>query len=676
MSARIIEAGALSLSSFHKKYRSSYETSSSSLSSSSSSSPTLPIKRERESQGLDDEGPGMEEEDEAAPEGQSSRSVLEQEGAERESAFRQPTLVTWVDPEDGRVYTDIPTYVPLVAPVQTSPSPEWSLATISVAEDQFLDVGAQLELHRSILHDYTQRLDALPPILFEGYDRDLRKLYTRSGERENHDLRRQLAEERRERLELINRVARMERRHEFGGENACHVALAVLHDALRALVDMLLVAMLIEDVSLVMSTSAYIDSETITQADGAQSSRVPVPLLDDPYVAVRQAQLVDIDTESDPEEAPSEAEESQPLGSRVPLMSEQFEASEPLGTRTVSSHSLVSSDSITPLSPEHPLTYVSPTPTRFLFHRRTARMAVRTQSTLSPGMSARIAEAAALSPSSFCKRYRSSYETPSPSSSLTLPVWTRYRGTYELILDTDSEGDELGEEDIEEDESSDADQERERVMAVLVVDIAASEPLGLGYEAARRRALESTEEIAPSMYEVGQSSRSVPEQEGAERISAFRQPTLVTWVDPEDGRVYTDILTYLPLAAPVQTPPSPEWSLGSLPVSPSSPVVPSSIASPVATPAAAISVDEDQFLDVGAQLELHRSILHDHTQRLDALPPILFEGYDRDLRKLYTRSGERENHDLRRQLAEERRERLELTDHVARIERRHEFGGE
>ncbi|GKG62802.1 hypothetical protein Tco_0636533, partial [Tanacetum coccineum] len=30
-----------------------------------------------------------------------------------------------------------------------------------------------------------------------------------------------------------------------------------------------------------------------------------------------------------PEEAPSEAEESCPLGSRLPLMSEEFEASEP-----------------------------------------------------------------------------------------------------------------------------------------------------------------------------------------------------------------------------------------------------------------------------------------------------------------------------------------------------------
>ncbi|GKB26334.1 hypothetical protein Tco_0865735 [Tanacetum coccineum] len=402
-----------------------------------------------------------------------------------------------------------------------------------------------------------------------------------------------------------------------GDANACHAALAVLHDALRALVDMLLVAMLIEDVPLVVML---------------------------------------------PRVGSSEAEKQQPLGSRVPLMSEEFEASELSGTRTISSHSLVSSGSTTPLSPDHPLTHVlpTPTPTRVSFHRRTARMAMRTQPTLSPGMSARIAKAAALSISFFRKRYRSSYETPSPSSSLALPVRKRYRGT----------------EEDEEDKSSDADDERERPegqqQTVLVVDTSASEPLGLGYGAARRRALESTEEIAPSTYEVGQSSRSMPEQEGAERVSAFRQPTLVTWVDPEDGKVYTDIPTNVSPAAPVRTPPSPEWLLGSLPISPSSLVVPSPIASPVATPAATIS------------------------QRLDALPPALFEDYDRDLRELYTRSGavrdeifsqravlwhaiydiQRDNQDLRRQLAEERRERLKLTDRVARMERRQKSGGE
>ncbi|GKF20607.1 hypothetical protein Tco_0069245, partial [Tanacetum coccineum] len=331
----------------------------------------------------------------------------------------------------------------------------------------------------------------------------------------------------------------------------------------------------------------------------------------------------------------------------------------------------------------------------------------------------RIAEAAALSPSSFRKRYRSSYETSS-SSSPTLPARKRYQSTSELILDTDSEGDELGEEDTakdKEDESSDADDKREgqdlddegqglddegqgsedegygmkeeeeaapkgQHQAVLVVDTAVSEPLGLGYGVARHRALESTEEIAPSTYEVGQSSRSVPEQEGVERISAFRQPTLVTW-----------------------TPPSPEWSLGSLPVSPSSPVVPSPIASPVATPAATISVDEDQFLEVGAQLELHESILHDHTlrelytrsgavrdeifsqryrfrslEREQERATMTFSAIWRPVLALEAWAGQtdaqraalwhaiydiqRENHDLRRQLAEERRERLELTDRV------------
>ncbi|GJY05106.1 hypothetical protein Tco_0371046 [Tanacetum coccineum] len=390
-----------------------------------------------------------------------------------------------------------------------------------------------------------------------------------------------------------------------------------------------------------------------------------------PNLSIRQSQLVDTDTESDLEEAPSEAEESQPLGSRVPLMSEEFKASEPSGTRTISSHSLVSSDSTTPLSPDHPLTHASPTPTptRVSFHHRTARMAVRTQPTLSPSMSTRMAEATTLSPSSFRKRYKSSYETPSTSSSSILPVRKRYRGTSELILDTDNKGDEVGEGDAEEgeeDESSDVDDKRERE---------SGEPLGLGYEAARRHALESTEEIAPSTYEVGHSSRSVPEQEGAEMIYAFRQPTLVTWVDLEDGRVYTDISTYAPPVAHVQTPPSPEWSLGSLPVSPSSLVVPSLIASPVSTLTSTISIDEDQCLEVGAQLELHGSILHDHTQRLDTLPPTLFEGYDRDLRELYTRSGEVRD-EIFSQLAEERLEQLELTNHAARMERRQESARE
>ncbi|GKG40574.1 hypothetical protein Tco_0467351, partial [Tanacetum coccineum] len=60
--------------------------------------------------------------------------------------------------------------------------------------------------------------------------------------------------------------------------------------------------------------------------------------------------------------------------------------------------------------------------------------------TLSPDYSAKLTEAIALSPSSFRKRYRSSYEAPLSSSSLasspTLPLQKRYRGTSKPIPDT------------------------------------------------------------------------------------------------------------------------------------------------------------------------------------------------------------------------------------------------
>nr|GEX96179.1 hypothetical protein [Tanacetum cinerariifolium] len=115
-------------------------------------------------------------------------------------------------------------------------------------------------------------------------------------------------------------------------------------------------------------------------------------------------------------------------------------------------------------------------------------------------MSARIAEAAAVSPSSFRKMYRSFYETPSPSSSLTLPIRKRYHGTLELVKDT-------------KEESSYSNDERDR---------SRDEGPGLGYEALRRRELAVGEGEIPSTFEVGQSSRSVPKHDGAERISAFR----------------------------------------------------------------------------------------------------------------------------------------------------------
>ncbi|GJZ76429.1 hypothetical protein Tco_0641101 [Tanacetum coccineum] len=526
-------------------------------------------RRRAKSQGLDDEGqgskdkdPGMEEDEEAAPEGQkqvarhralesikkiapstyevgqSSRSGPEQEVVERIYAFRQPTLVTWVDLEDERVYTDILAYAPPTVPVQIPPSPEWSLGylpvspssfvipspiallvatsttTISVDGDQCLEVGAQLELHESILQDHTQRLDALPPTLFANIDRDVWELYTRAVLDTQADMQCELQE-------IRGRVAALEQ--EMGRK--------------------------------------------------------------EPYM------LVDTDTESHPKEAPSEAEESQPLGSRVPLMSEESEASKPSGTRTVSSHSRV--HRYFRQHHCHPLIYLScfhstPTPSRVLFHRsdHTYAMCILSDA-LSLGMISLNREAAA------------------------------FLLHLHFVRDTNSEEDELGDEDTEEDKSSNADGEREPCME------------------------EEEEEVTPE----GQQQAilivdTAAKQERVEKISAFRQPTLVTWVDPEDGKVYTDILTYTPTAAPVQTPPSLEWSLGSLLVSPSFLVVLSPIASPVAI----------------------------------QQPPYRFRSLEREQKR--ATDIQRENHDLRRQLAEERCERLELTDRIARIERRQEFGGE
>ncbi|GJX84576.1 hypothetical protein Tco_0335350 [Tanacetum coccineum] len=311
-----------------------------------------------------------------------------------------------------------------------------------------------------------------------------------------------------------------------------------------------------------MSTLVFVNPEISTQADGAQSSRVPVPLPDDPYVAVRQAWLVDI--ESEPEEAPSKAEELQSLGSRIPLMGEEFVIVE---------------------------------------------------------SSARVDRGDGL-----CQ------------------IQILYS---ELILDTDSDEDELGDEDTdedEEDESLDTNNERDGLddedrglddeglslyeeglsleggeeeavhegqqWAAPFMKIAVGEPLGLSYRALRHRELALEEDPVYITFEEGQGFGSVPEPKRPERVSALRQPTLTTWIDLEDGIAYIDVPAYLPPAPPAQTPPSPEWTFGSLPVSlapsavplpilsPMIPLtVPSPIASPVATSTTTISIDEDQFIE-------------------------------------------------------------------------------
>ncbi|GJY88890.1 hypothetical protein Tco_0503518, partial [Tanacetum coccineum] len=433
-------------------------------------------------------------------------------------------------------------------------------------------------------------------------------------------------------------------------------------------------------------------------------------------------------------------------------------------------------DPIETETPESPLTVAPPTslpestpPTLVPILRRTARMAVRVPPVMSSGLSASMAEVAAMSEFAFRKRFRSSYESSLSSSPPDLPSRKRYRGTSELVDDSGEDDDDEEEEikdsldsdsvseDVEDegpitededpaagdegpgmddkghdmddeshgldDESRSLDdeghsvesdgfglEEEEEVVpggqqqAAPVVGTVVSTPLGLGYEALRRRELALEEDHVYSTFEFVQGSRSAPESERPERVSASRQPTLTTWTDPEDGMVYIDVPAYPPPAPPVQTPPSPEWTSGSLPISPSpsivpspvsSPMIPLTVPSPVATPATA---ETEGFLtELGAQVEMQGGLIRDHAVRLEELSPSLFERVraervavtfgaiwrpmlaseswagQTDAQRValwYAISDmQGENRDLRLQLAEERRARLKLAEVVDSMRR-------
>ncbi|GKD47485.1 hypothetical protein Tco_1272130 [Tanacetum coccineum] len=425
-----------------------------------------------------------------------------------------------------------------------------------------------------------------------------------------------------------------------------------------------------------MSTPVFLDPKSSTQADGAQSSRVPVPLLEDPYEAIRQAYLDGTDTESEPFEDPIDTETPE-----SPLT----------------------------IAPPIPLSKSTP-PVLVPILCRTARMVVRIPHTMSSGLST------------------------------DLPLWKRYRGTSELVEDSD-EDDHKEDEEIKESMDSDSmseDAEDEGPTTKDEDHAAKDEGLTTGVEGPGMDnkgyglddesrgiddeghsvesvglGLEEEEEAVPE----GQRatlvvSGSAPESERLKRVSAFRQPTLTTWTDPEDGIIYIDIPDYPPPAPHVQTPPSPEWTSGSLLISPSpsddpspisSPMIPLTIPSPLDTPAV---VETKGFLTkLGAQVQIQEGLISDHAVRLEELSPALFERYDRDIRELFTRSGavkketfsqrpvlaleawagqtdaqraalwhaisnvQGENQDLRLQLAKERRTRLELAEVVDGMKR-------
>ncbi|GKF28844.1 hypothetical protein Tco_0095186 [Tanacetum coccineum] len=164
-----------------------------------------------------------------------------------------------------------------------------------------------------------------------------------------------------------------------------------------------------------MSTPVFVDPESSTQADGAQSSRVPVPLLEDPYEAIRQAYLDGTDTEPEP-----------------------FE--DHIDTKTPES----------PLAIAPPISLSESTPPVLIsILQRIARMAVRVPYAMSSGLSASMAKVAGMFESALCKRFWSSYESSPSVSPPDLPSRKRYHGTAELVEDS--------KEDEEIEESMDSD---------------------------------------------------------------------------------------------------------------------------------------------------------------------------------------------------------------------------
>ncbi|GJW48171.1 hypothetical protein Tco_0079817 [Tanacetum coccineum] len=364
----------------------------------------------------------------------------------------------------------------------------------------------------------------------------------------------------------------------------------------------------------------------------------------DPYEAIRQTYLDGTDTKSEPFEDPTDTETPEsPLAIAPPI----------------------------PLSESTP-------PVLIPILCRTTRMAVRVPHAMSSGLFASMVEVAAI-----------------------LPLRKRYRGTSELVEDSKEDDEEIEEsmdsdsvsEDAEDEgpttEEEDPAAEDEGLTAGVESPSTDDEGYGLddeghgrddesrgiddeghSVESDRLSLEEEEEEAVPGGSGVGSSCC------GDDHECTFRAwPTLTTWTNPEDGMIYIDIPDYPPPTPPVQTPPSPEWTSGLLPISSSqsddplpisSPMTPLTVPSPIATPAA---IETKGFLtELGAQVQMQKGLISDHAVRLEELSPALFERYDMDIGELFSRSGRLrrrfslrgENRDLQLQLAEERRARLEL----------------
>nr|GEX58081.1 hypothetical protein [Tanacetum cinerariifolium] len=311
-------------------------------------------------------------------------------------------------------------------------------------------------------------------------------------------------------------------------------------------------------------------------------------------------------------------------------------------------------------TPESPHTVASPTPlpdsTTPARHAEesedfdTPRMAVRVMPAMSPSLSASIAKVAAMSDSVFLKRFRSSYESSPSSSPPDLPSRKHYRGTSELVEDDKEEDDKEEDEEIEG--SLDFDSESE--------DAEDEGP--------------TTEDEDPAAGDDGFAVRDEGLGMRVERLDLGGD------------------------AAVLEAP-----SIVHLPVS--SPMISLTVPMPVASPATAETAG---FLtDLGARVKMQEGLIRDHMVRLGELSPALFErslkheqekivvtfraiwrlvlaleswegqtDAQRVARWHAISDTQMENQELRLQIVEERRARLDLAEIVDSMRRGQEPRGD
>ncbi|GKF21558.1 hypothetical protein Tco_0070196, partial [Tanacetum coccineum] len=243
----------------------------------------------------------------------------------------------------------------------------------------------------------------------------------------------------------------------------------------------------------------------------------PVPFPEDPYQAIRQTYLVETETHESP----------YTIASPTPLLVSTpptHHAEDSVDSDTSGARPTSSDFTATP-SPDHPLTHTTPTLVPFLC--RNTRLSVRVPPAMSPRLSANIAEVAAMSNSAFLEDDEDE--------------------EVEDSLDSDSESEDAKDEGHTAEEEGPAIRDKGLAMGDEGPGMRV-ESLGLGGDAAvpegQQQATPVVEIVVGDPLGLGQSSRSVPESERPKRVSALRQPTLTTWIDLEDDKVYIDVPGY------------------------------------------------------------------------------------------------------------------------------------